>query len=70
MIRRFSHKMTAMVSSSHTECGALQLTDHFIRAHSVAGNTTAASLIAAIPCMRHIASRIKAKWRGFWSKIA
>ena len=69
MITRFTNKMTSLATSSHSECGVMQLTDHFIKANSVAGNTTVASLIAAIPCMRHIASRIKAKWHQLRAKF-
>ena len=69
MIKRYTRKMIAVVNSNHSECGATQMTNHFIGTHNVAGNTTVSSLIAAIPCMRHVASRIKAKWSVWMGKI-
>lgn len=68
MIQRYTQKMTTMVSANHSECGVMRLTDHYIKAQVVAPNTALASLIAGIPCMRHIASRIKAKWNQFRKK--
>lgn len=63
MIDKITHKMTALATSGHSECGVMQLTDHYLKAQVVAPNTALASLIAGIPCMRHIANRMKAKWK-------
>lgn len=38
MIDRITHKITALVTSSHSECGVLQLTDHYIKAQVVTPN--------------------------------
>lgn len=69
MINRITNKMTAMVTTSHSECGVMQLTDHYLKAQVVAPNTALASFIAGIPCMRHIASRMKLRWKLLSKKL-
>ncbi|MFM9889816.1 MAG: hypothetical protein ACKVOE_04105 [Rickettsiales bacterium] len=62
MIQRFIHKLLGMVSTNHSDCGAMQLTNHFLKAHSIGGDATTSSLVAVIPCSREIARRLKAQW--------
>lgn len=69
MIEKLNYKMAHMISNRHSQCGAMRMTDHFVKAHNVTSDMKVASLIAAIPCARHIAGRVKAKWRGWMGKI-
>lgn len=62
MFEKLNYKMADIMNNSHSECGAVKMTDHFIEAHNVVSDMKIASVIAAIPCARHIADRIKTHW--------
>lgn len=44
-----------LLSKNDSECGVVQVSQHFARVQSVSGNPSIASFIAAIPCARKMA---------------
>ena len=68
MLQRFNKKIFGFISGTHSECGAVQLKNHFINAHSLAGDISFASLIAAIPCARETSRRIIARFKRLRGK--
>lgn len=68
MLQSMTHKAMSKVNMTHPQCGVMRLRDDFLSAYAIVGALHIASLIAAFPCVKHMARNAKANAIRFWQE--